>query len=133
MTGPARTFAFRFDPAFRPLLGLLGVRPETAWVRVDADEVRVRFGPWRLRTRRSNVAGVERGGPYRWWRVIGPHLSMADAGVSFGSSTAAGLCVRFVEPVPALLPGRWVRHPGVTLTVVDPDDLGRALTGPSAG
>ena len=133
MTGAARQFAFRFDPAFRPLLALLGVRPETAWVRVDADELLVRFGPWRLRTPRANVTGVEQGGPYRWWRAIGPHLSLADAGVTFGSSTAGGLCVRFAEPVPALLPGSWPRHPGATLTVVDPDDLGRALNGPTTG
>ncbi|SCL45735.1 hypothetical protein GA0070606_0845 [Micromonospora citrea] len=126
----ARRFAFRFDPVFRPALALLGVRPETAWVRVDAAEVVVRFGPWRLRTPRRNVTGVERGGPYRWWRAVGPHLSLADAGVTFGSSTAAGLCLRFAEPVPALLPGGWLRHPGATVTIADPDALAAALRPP---
>ncbi|MBX7267459.1 hypothetical protein KIF24_16430 [Micromonospora sp. Llam7] len=128
-----RLFDFRFDPPLRPLLALLGVRPSTAWVRVDAADLAVRFGPWRLRTGRENVAGVELGGPYRWWRAIGPHLSGADRGVTFGSSTVAGLCVRFVRPVPALLPGDWLRHPGMTVTVVDPAVLARVLTAPGGG
>lgn len=54
-------------------------------------------------------------------------LSLADAGVTFASSTAAGLCLRFAEPVPALLPGGWLRHPGATVTVADPDALARVL------
>ncbi|WP_205808708.1 hypothetical protein [Micromonospora sp. HNM0581] len=121
-------FEFRFASRFRWLLALVGVRPGTAWVRVDSDELLIRFGPWQLRTERENVADVQSGGPYRWWRVIGPHLSGADAGVTFGTNTAAGLCVRFVRPVPALLPGGWPRHPGVTVTVADPADLARVLT-----
>jgi hypothetical protein len=126
-------FEFRFEPRFRRLLALLGIRPSTAWVRVDADDVTVRFGPWRLCTTRENVAGVEQGGPYRWWRVIGPHLSASDTGVTFGTTTAAGLCVRFLRPVPALLPGGRPRHPGMTVTVADPAALARALTTPDGG
>ncbi|QGN48483.1 hypothetical protein ACN26Y_20660 [Micromonospora sp. WMMD558] len=129
MTGPVHRFPFRFDRRFRPALALLGVRPATAWLQVDDDELAVRFGPWRLRTSRRNVTGAERAGPYRWWRAIGPHLSFADAGVTFGSSTVAGVCVRFAEPVPALLPGGWPRHPGLTVTVTDPDALVRLLAG----
>ncbi|MFI7490029.1 hypothetical protein ACIBXA_16780 [Micromonospora echinaurantiaca] len=125
-------FAFRFDPVFRPGLALVGVRPATAWVRVDDAELIVRFGPWRLRTGRGNVTGVEVAGPYRWWRAIGPRLSLSDAGVTFGSSTRAGVCVRFAEPVPALLPGGRLRHPAVTVTVADPDGLARVLSGPVA-
>ncbi|QOC91456.1 hypothetical protein [Micromonospora craniellae] len=49
-------FPFRFDPPLRPLLALLGVRPSTAWVRVDGDTVAVRFGPWLLRTFGSSTA-----------------------------------------------------------------------------
>jgi hypothetical protein len=128
-----RVFQFRFEPRFRWLLALIGVRPGTAWVRVDSAQLLVRFGPWQLRTGRENVAGVEIGGPYRWWRVVGPHLSGTDTGVTFGTTTTAGLCVRFVRPVPALLPGRWPRHPGMTVTVTDPADLARALTAPDGG
>ncbi|MCX4390657.1 hypothetical protein OG777_27555 [Micromonospora peucetia] len=127
MTGEVRRFAFRFDPAFRPALALLGVRPATAWVDVAPDELVVRFGPWRLRTARRNIVGVAPTGPYRWWRGIGTRLSLADAGVTFASSTVAGLCLRFAQPVPALLPGGLLRHPGVTVTVADPDALARVL------
>ncbi|MEU9739251.1 hypothetical protein AB0E12_08680 [Micromonospora chersina] len=129
-TGPVRRFAFRFDPAFRLPLALLGVRPETARVELGQDELTVRFGPWRLRTARDNVTGVELGGPYRWWRAVGPHLSLADGGVTFGTSVAAGVCLRLATPVPALAPGPWPRHPAVTVTVTDPEALRDALAGP---
>jgi hypothetical protein len=132
MASSAR-FAFRFDPVFRLPLALLGVRPETAYVELDAATLTVRYGPWRLRTDRANLAGAERGGPYRWWRAVGPHLSLADRGVTFGTSTAAGVCLRFRTPVPALAPGGRLRHPGATVTVVDPDGLLRALRVPGTG
>ncbi|WP_319461696.1 hypothetical protein [Micromonospora sp. RTP1Z1] len=131
--GSPRRFGFRFDPPFRLPLALLGVRPETAVVEVDAGALTVRYGPWRLRTDLRNVTGAERGGPYRWWRAVGPHLSLADGGVTFGTGTAAGVCVRFASPVPALAPGRWLRHPAVTVTVADPDGLLRALRTPAVG
>ncbi|MET8233198.1 hypothetical protein ABZS77_21280 [Micromonospora sp. NPDC005298] len=130
MSGPDTRFAFRFDPVFRPALAVLGVRPSTAWVVVTDRELLIRYGPWRLRTARGNVTGVEVSGPYRWWRAIGPHVSMVDRGVSFGSSTAGGACVRFGVPVPALAPGGWLRHPAATVTITDPPALARLLAGP---
>ncbi|WP_406045481.1 hypothetical protein OG799_14010 [Micromonospora sp. NBC_00898] len=126
----ARRYEFRFDPVFRVPLALLGVRPRTAVVELDDDALMVRFGPWRLRTPRSNITGAERAGPYRWWRAIGPRLSQADRGVTFGTTVVAGVCVRFATPVPGLLPGNWLRHPGLTVTVADPDGLLRALGTP---
>lgn len=133
VTEPPRRFGFRFDPAFRLPLALLGVRPETAGVELGPAELTVRFGPWQLRTARGNVTGAEPGGPYRWWRAIGPRLSLADGGVTFGSSVTAGVCVRFDTPVPGLAPGRWLRHPAVTVTVADPGGLLRALGSSVAG
>lgn len=127
MTGAARRFEFCFDPRFRLPLALLGIRPATAGVTVDAAEVVVRFGPWRLRTVRGNVVGVDRSGPYRWWRAIGPRLSLVDGGVTFGSATADGVCIRLATPVPALAPGPWLRHPAVTVTVADPEALADCL------
>ncbi|MFR9777583.1 hypothetical protein ACL02O_16200 [Micromonospora sp. MS34] len=130
-TGGVRRFAFRFDPAFRVPLALLGVRPETTRVELGPDELIVRFGPWLLRTARGNVTGAEPGGPYRWWRVVGPRLSLADGGVTFGSSVAAGVCLRFADPVPALAPGPWLRHPAVTVTVTEPEALRLAVSTPN--
>ncbi|PPA57333.1 hypothetical protein [Micromonospora chalcea] len=129
---PTRRFPFRFDPVFRLPLALLGVRPATAWVDWGPDGLLVRFGPWLLRTTRDNVTGAELSGPYRWWRAIGPHLSLADGGVTFGAGLAAGVCLRFAEPVPALAPGPWLRHPAVTVTVADGDALRDAVTAGAA-
>ncbi|MEU4473470.1 hypothetical protein [Micromonospora sp. NPDC023888] len=130
MTGAATRFAFRFDPLFRPVLALLGVRPATAWVAVTDRDLVIRYGPWRLRTDRENVTAVELSGPYRWWRVIGPHVSLADAGASFGSSTAGGICLRFATAVPAVVPGGRPRHPAATVTIADPPALARLLAVP---
>ncbi|MFJ6194594.1 hypothetical protein [Micromonospora sp. NPDC092111] len=130
---PVHRSAFRFDPAFRVPLALLGVRPETCVVVVDDETVAIRYGPWRLRTARANVAGARRGGPYRWWRAVGPHLSLADRGVTFGTGTTAGVCIRFATAVPGLAPGRWLRHPAATVTVADPEALLAALRGPPSG
>lgn len=124
-----RRFTFAFDRRFRPLLALVGVLPQTAWVGVDAQYLTVGFGPWRLRTPRDNVVEAHRAGPYRWWRIIGLRLSLADRGITFGTGTAAGVCVRFAEPVSGVI-GRWARHPAVTVTVADPDALIDALGDP---
>src|SRR3712207_415632 len=77
--------AFEFDPRYAFSLGLLGVRPSTAEVRVTDDgRLEVDFGPWRVRTALTNVTGAQVTGPYRAFRAIGPHVSLADRGVSFG-------------------------------------------------
>jgi hypothetical protein len=90
----------------------------------------VRFGPWRLRTPRDNVAGAEVTGPYRAIKVVGgPHVSFADRGVTFATNRRSGACIRFHEPVPALLPWGLVRHPAATVTVTNPGDLTRRLGG----
>lgn len=121
-----RGFAFRHDRRFAVPLRALGVGPDTAWVEVDDTTLRVRFGRLGLRTPIGNVAGVELTGPYRWYRAIGPRLSLADGGVTFGTSTRGGACIRFQDPVPALL-GRRFPHPGATVTVDDPAGLARTL------
>ncbi|MBS3941811.1 MAG: hypothetical protein KG028_12710 [Actinobacteria bacterium] len=124
-TGSWQTFEFAFAAAYRPVLLAFGVTPATAKVVVGPREqggaLRTRFGPWLLDTMLDNVAEVGVGGPYRAHRVIGPRLSLADRGVTFGTSTDAGVCVRFHEPVGVLFGRRLVRHPGMTVTVQDPD------------
>jgi hypothetical protein len=112
-------FDFNFAARYRAPLALLGVRPDTAWVQVNDAELRIRYGPWRLRTGRDNVVAAGTAGPYRWWRAIGPHLSLADSGVTFGTTTAGGVCIEFATPVPALAPGGRLRHRAVTVTVTD--------------
>ena len=117
----------RFDFAFSRVLSwplaLLGVTPWTAHVDVTDEDLTVRFGPWSLTTPRSNVEGASVTGPYLPFKVLGPHVSLADRGVSFGTSWRRGVCIRFREPVAAALPTDLLKHPAVTVTVDDPEAL----------
>ncbi|MGC5016363.1 hypothetical protein ACLQ2R_36845 [Streptosporangium sp. DT93] len=120
-------FGFDFDPAWRTPLSLIGITPDRAFAEIHEDAFVVRFGHWSLRTPLSNVLDTTVTGPYTSWKVIGPHLSLADRGVTFGTNARKGLCVRFRTPVPALVPGGFLTHPGATLTVSAPEELAEAL------
>ena len=115
---------FAFDLAYR-LPGLVfGVIPATSRVEVSAGELRVRYGPWRLRTPLENVAGCQVTDSYSWLKTAGPaHLSLADRGVSFVTCHGPGLCVTFNEPVAAIDWVGRIRHPAATMTVEDPELL----------
>lgn len=128
---PAR-FPFAFDPGPEKLLRLLGITPDRAWVEVGDRWLDVRYGPWSLRTAVDNVVGAEVSGPYSAPKVIGPHLSLADRGVSFGTNSTEGLCLRFRTPVRAIDPLGLIRHPGCTVTVADVEGLAAALGHPKA-
>jgi nitroreductase len=119
-------FPFAFDPRYRPFLLLEGVT-DAAEVRLADGELDARFGWWRVRTPLSNVSGTRITGPYRWWRVIGTHVSLADRGLSFGTNTDRGLCITFTDPVPGMEPTGRVRHPGLTVTVAEPERLAEAI------
>lgn len=116
-------FPFAFDSRYRTLLGVLGVKPDNAEVAItDDDRLQVRFGRWRLDTPLSNVTCVQRTGGYSWYKAIGARGSFADRGVTFGTNCDEGVCTEFREPVPALFGKRFL-HPGMTVTVADPDAL----------
>ena len=121
------SFDFAFEPRYRRLLWALGVTPARSWVRIGDGSLQVRFGPWRFRTDVANVECCEVTGPYRAHRAIGPHISLVDRGLSFGSSTDRGLCLRFHEPVPGRETLGLVHHPGLTVTVADIDGLAAAI------
>ena len=122
-------FPFRFATAYR-LPGLaFGITPWTAWVDVDETHLRVRYGPWSLRTPRENVDAVQRTGDFAFLKTAGPpHLSFTDRGVSFATNGDDAACVTFHEPVVALDPTGRIRHPGATLTVDDVPGLISALS-----
>jgi hypothetical protein len=121
------TFPFAFDRRFRLPLALLGVTPSRARVTVTADRLVARYGPWSLETGLDNVADVCVTRGYRWYTAIGARGSFADRGLTFGTNPDAGVCVRFRHAVPGLEPFGLVRHPGLTMTVDDPDALAAAL------
>jgi hypothetical protein len=115
---PIAQFAFEFDDRFRPLLALVGVTPSTAHVTITGDRLVARFGPWSFTTELANVSCVRMTGPYRWFRAIGPRGSLADKGLTFGTTTRGGVCVEFRRPIHGLDPFGAIAHPGATLTVV---------------
>lgn len=123
------SFTFRFHPLYRLLGAPFGITSRTTMVEVASDHLEVRFGPWFLRTPVANVAGCETTGPFSIHKTVGPaRLSLADGGLTFATNPDAGLCVRFLEPVPAIDPLGLIRHRGVTLTVDRVVDLQEALT-----
>ena len=121
-------FPFRFATPYRWAALPFGVTPSTSGVEVTADELRIRFGPWRLSTPLSNVRQTSVTGPYGFAKVAGPaHLSVADRGLTFATNGDRGLCMLLHEPVRGLEPTGRLRHPGVTVTVADCDGLAAAL------
>ena len=66
-------------------------------------------------------------GPFSAVKAVGPRLSLSDRGLTFGTSTAAGVCVRFREPVAGIEPLGLVKHPNLTMTVAEPELLVRLV------
>ncbi len=121
-------FPFAFARSYRLPALAFGITPRTAWVEVTDEELLARFGPWKLRTPRSNVESMTRSGGFAFLKTAGPaHLSFSDRGVTFATNGDDALCVTFTEPVVAIDPTRSIRHPGATFTVADPDGLRAAL------
>jgi hypothetical protein len=122
-------FPFRFDPAYRRLARLFGVTPARAWVDLGEEELEARYGPWRLRTPTSNIADAEVTGPYSFFKTAGPaRLGITDRGLTFASNRDRGVCITFHSPVPGIDPFGRIRHPDLTVTVLDVDGLMQALT-----
>ena len=117
---------FRIDAPWRLPLRAFGVRTRTAEVVLDDAGFHARFGRFAVDAPWEDVADAAVSGPYRAHRAIGPRLSLADKGATFGSSTAGGTCVSFHRPVAALF-GRRRVHPGLTVTVADPEGLRDAI------
>ena len=121
-------FSFDFDPLYRVLSAPFGVTAQTSMVEVSASRLLVRFGPWVIDTPLTNVAGVEVTGPYSIWKTAGPaRLSIVDRGLTMATNRRRGLCIRFRAPVRGIDPFGWVRHPGLTVTVDEIEDLRSAL------
>lgn len=118
---------FVFDARFRLPPAVLGVLPSTTGVVIDGGGLDVRFGPWRLRTPLSNLRDARATGPFSAVKAVGPRLSLSDRGLTFGTSTAAGVCVRFREPVAGIEPLGLVKHPNLTMTVAEPELLVRLV------
>jgi hypothetical protein len=120
---PARGMPFAFEPRFEPFLRRLGITAATSGVEVTDQWLRARFGPWSLETHRNNVARASVAGPYEWYKAVGPRISLADRGVTFGTNPHLGVCIEFHTPVRGGGPLKLFRHPNLTVTVADPAGL----------
>jgi hypothetical protein len=121
-------FPFRFDPAYRRFARLFGVTPQRAWVDLRGDEFEARYGPWRVRTALHNIAAAEATGPYSFLKTAGPaRLAITDRGLTFASNGDCGVRVAFHSPVPGIDRAGRIRHPELTVTVLDVDGLIAAL------
>lgn len=117
-----RRFAFDRDDRFSWLTRLAGLRRDRDGVVVTDDGRFVAtWGRLRVDVPLEQVDGAHVTGPYRWWTAIGTRLSLADDGLTFGTSTGPGVCVHFDPPVDRVLVK--AHHSALTVTVVDPEGL----------
>lgn len=124
----SRRFSFRFDPRYVRPARLFGVTRERASVEVTDTEFHARFGRWRLQTPLTNIKAVAQTGPYRFIKTAGPpRLGVTDRGLTFATNGERGVLISFREPVPGVEPFGLLRHPELTVTVADPDELAALL------
>lgn len=95
----AKKKSLRFDilvsPAWRPMLRVIGVKPETAYVEVSADELFVKFGRFE---QAFSLEAVESAQPAEWplWAGIGPRYLPGTVG--FVGTYVNTVMVRFGTP-----------------------------------
>lgn len=115
-------FRFRFDWPMAAAAFLVGVTPRTTDVEVGEEHLTVRFGAWSLCTPLGNISGTHVTGPYAWPKVVGPpRLSVVDSGVTFATTSQAGVCIELDRPEAGALPFGLLRHRALTITVDEPD------------
>jgi hypothetical protein len=121
-------FDFAFVPRYRRLARAFGITPATAWVELDDQTFRARFGPWRVSTPLANITSVELTGPYAFWKTAGPaRLAITDRGLTFATNGDRGVLIRFATPIRGLDPLGALRHPELTVTVADVDRFAATL------
>ncbi len=79
------------------------------------------FGLLRVDTPLENIADTHVTGPYRWWTAVGPRMSFADDGLTFGTNPHGGLCIHFRDKIKRVIGFRG--HSALTVTVADPHAL----------
>lgn len=103
--------------------------PGRASVRVADGRLVVRFGIWRVDTPVGNVVRTESSGPFAFVKTAGPaHLTFSDRGLTFATTGRQGLMIHFREPVRGIDPLGLVRHPNLTVTVLERERLADELS-----
>lgn len=124
----ATTFSFAFDPRYSTLFRVAGITPERASLTVDDHWLSVRFGIFTLETALDNVSEASVTGPHQPLKALGVRMSLADRGLTFGSSTGRMTCILFRAPV-RISPFDVASHPGLSVSVDRPDELATLLNG----
>jgi hypothetical protein len=122
----AEFFKYEVDNRLAPFWLPLGLHPSRDGVTITDDGTfAAKFGFLKLQTPVANIDGAHITRDYRWWTAAGARLSFVDDGLTFGTNTAAGVCVHFSEPVPSVLSTSLRRggHSALTVTVADLDGL----------
>lgn len=116
-------YPFAFQSRYRPTLSAIGVFSNTSWVDVEDDGIHARFGLISADVDYDNISDVELTGPYSAIKAIGARVSLADRGLTMGTTTMRGVCLRFKEPILGIDPTGTLKHPGLTVTVADTADF----------
>jgi len=122
-----RFFPYAYEDRLQLLWRPFGLRTERDGVHVDEERFVATFGRLRLATTRENVAGAHVTRDYRWWTAVGARLSLVDDGLTFGTTSVAGVCVHFHDRVGPVVGVR--RHSALTVTVQDVEGLVEVLGG----
>lgn len=120
----ASFFPYDLGPKAAVALRPFGVRGDRDGVLLTEGLLIATFGFLHLRTPLDNIVEVSATGPYRWIKAFGARLSLADHGLTFGTSNR-GVCLTFAKSIDPVI-GPW-NHPGVTLTVADRDAFVHAV------
>ena len=112
-------FPYDFDKRFLPMWLGVGALPRRDGVTItDDDRLVATFGVLRVNTSLDNIADAHVTGPYRWWTAVGPRISFADDGLTFGTNPHTGLCIHFRNKIRRVIGFR--DHSALTVTVADP-------------
>lgn len=118
-------FPYEFDGRWRPMFAACRVKDTDGVTLTDDAMLRATFGFLRLETPLDNIDHTEITGPHRWYTAVGPRLSFADDGLTFGTNHHRGLCIGFVEKIPKVIGPR--AHSALWVSVADPEGLAAAL------
>jgi hypothetical protein len=118
-------FKYLVDKRYLPLLLPFGLWPGRGGVTLTETSFIAKFGLLKLQTPLENIDDAHVTRDYRWWTAVGPRLSHADDGLTFGTNKSAGVCVHFREKVPS--PLKRSGHSALTVTVSDVDGLASSL------
>lgn len=121
-------FEFDFAPEYLGPARLFGVTPANASVEIDDVDLIARFGRWSVRTPLTNISDVAVTGPYRFLKTAGPaRLGITDRGLTFATNGRRGVRVSFTHKVRGIDRFGLVKHPELTVTVAEVDQLAALL------